>query len=565
MKQKIILIIAVVIAATWSSVFAADAWGFTIEWFHVDMNIQSDGSMDVIETINTNFTEQRRGIYREVPIKDNAWDYIHIKNLVSIGNPVAAETLDDNNYTLKIWDADTYLFWPKQYIISYTVVNAIKAYASGSITTSWWWQELYWNVIWSQWNTTIANSTFRITLPESYTFGTWNMFLVRWGNGERNTQWASIQQINGTTIDWTLWVSLWAKQWMTVWLQFPSDYFVAANNYNDLFAKKPSLEFRQSIQSWRKSFGRWLSNLWEGLIPILFWFVFIGIGIAWSKRRWSITWRKSARKSSKAITPYYLPPRNIEPSQAFWFWYNAQNPQIFVSLLYYWATKWRTRIDLIEWKKYLFWVKWEDTFVINEVQENPSNATDIDKTLLQEFFWPRDSVQDKVKLTQDSYGKMTKVLGELESQADWEGKWYEKKWNIFTRKYILTSEWEQLFEEMRGFKAFLEKVERPVIDSELKKDPNFINAILPWAVLFGVETRLLKICEDMLQQMDWYHSYNGSLLNAAAFSSMTSSIKSSVIAPRSSWGWSSSSGFWGWGGGGWFSWGGWGGWGGGSR
>ena len=83
--------------------------------------------------------------------------------------------------------------------------------------------------------------------------------------------------------------------------------------------------------------------------------------------------------------------------------------------------------------------------------------------------------------------------------------------------------------------------------------------------MFGVETRLLKICEDMLQQMDWYHSYNGSLLNAAAFSSMTSSIKSSVIAPRSSWGWSSSSGFWGWGGGGWFSWGGWGGWGGGSR
>ena len=117
MKQKIILIIAVVIAATWSSVFAADAWWFTIEWFHVDLNIQADGSMDVIETINTNFTEQRRGIYREVPIKDNAWDYIHIKNLKSIGNPVAAETLDDNNYTLKIWDADTYVLWPKQYII----------------------------------------------------------------------------------------------------------------------------------------------------------------------------------------------------------------------------------------------------------------------------------------------------------------------------------------------------------------------------------------------------------------------------------------------------------------
>ncbi len=204
-------------------------------------------------------------------------------------------------------------------------------------------------------------------------------------------------------------------------------------------------------------------------------------------------------------------------------------------------------------------MKWEDTFVIHEVKENPSGATDIDKEVLQEFFWPRDSIQDKVKLSKDSYGKMTKVLWDLEAHMDSAKKWYEKKWNMFTRKFVLTSEWEQLFEEMRGFKEFLEKVERPVIDAELKNNPNFLNTILPWAVLFGVETRLLKVCEDMLQQMDWYHSYNWSALNAYTFASMTSSIKSSVIAPRSSWGWGS--GFSSWGGG--SSWGGWwgGGWG----
>jgi hypothetical protein len=61
---------------------------------------------------------------------------------------------------------------------------------------------------------------------------------------------------------------------------------------------------------------------------------------------------------------------------------------------------------------------------------------------------------------------------------------------------------------MRGYKDFLEKVERPALDAELKKDPNFLNMILPWAVLFGVETRLLKMCEDILKQMEWYDSYN---------------------------------------------------------
>jgi hypothetical protein len=52
---------------------------------------------------------------------------------------------------------------------------------------------------------------------------------------------------------------------------------------------------------------------------------------------------------------------------------------------------------------------------------------------------------------------------------------------------------------MRGYKEFLEKVERPVIESELKNDPEYINKLLPWAVLFGLETKLLARIEDLLQ------------------------------------------------------------------
>jgi uncharacterized membrane protein YgcG len=560
--KKYLFWVLTVISLWLSSTAFADLWWFTIEWFHVDMIVHSDWSMDVKETIDTNFTEQRRGIYREVPIKDAAGDYIHIKNLQSIGNPVAAETIDESNYTLKIWDPDTYIFWPKQYIITYTVENAIKAYASGSTTTSGWWQEIYWNVVWPQWNTTIAKSSFTITLPKEYAVQTGNMFIVRWGNGEKNKGWV-IRQINPTTIEWSLDTVLQPKQWVTIGVQFPVDYFVAESNYNELFGEKPSLGFQQSIKSWWNAILTWMVRMGEWIIPYLFWFIFIIIWVLWNKKKWSLTWRKSARKTSKAVAPYYLPPRNIEPAKAFWFWYNAQNPQIFVSLLYYRATKWWTRIELLEWKKYMFGIKWEDTFVIHEVKENPSDATETDKALLQKFFWPRDSVQDKVKLTKDSYGKMTRVLWELEDYGDQEWVLYEKKWNIFTRKYVLTSEWEKLFDEMRGYKDFLEKVERPALDAELKKDPNFLNTILPWAVLFGVETRLLKMCEDILKQMEWYGSYNWSALNAYTFASMTSSIKSSVIAPRDSWwGGSWSSGFWGGGG---FSWGGGWGWGGGSR
>jgi hypothetical protein len=93
---------------------------------------------------------------------------------------------------------------------------------------------------------------------------------------------------------------------------------------------------------------------------------------------------------------------------------------------------------------------------------------------------------------------------------------------------------ERMFEELRGFREYLLKVEKPVIEKELERDPNFLNMILPWAVLFGVESRLIQLCNDMLKDIERYDSYNGTRLNQYAFASMTSQIKTSIIQPRSS-------------------------------
>ena len=99
-------------------------------------------------------------------------------------------------------------------------------------------------------------------------------------------------------------------------------------------------------------------------------------------------------------------------------------------------------------------------------------------------------------------------------------------------------------------------VEQPVIEQELKSDPNFLNKILPRAVLFGVETRLLKMVEEVLKSIQRYQSDDGSYLTYHTFRAMNSSFTSYSTPPRSS----SSSGF-SWGGGfsGWW-WGGWWGW-----
>lgn len=64
----------------------------------------------------------------------------------------------------------------------------------------------------------------------------------------------------------------------------------------------------------------------------------------------------------------------------------------------------------------------------------------------------------------------------------------------------LNSEGRSLYDQLRGFKYYLETVERPQIELLLKDDPEYINKILPWIVLFGLQNKLAKQIEDLMQQ-----------------------------------------------------------------
>ena len=64
----------------------------------------------------------------------------------------------------------------------------------------------------------------------------------------------------------------------------------------------------------------------------------------------------------------------------------------------------------------------------------------------------------------------------------------------------LNSEGRALYDQLRGFKYYLETVERPQIELLLKDDPEYINKILPWVVLFGLQNKLAKQIEDLMQQ-----------------------------------------------------------------
>ena len=545
--KKYIYLFALSILLGWFA-FADDGW-YNINSYRVNMDLHTDASMDVSENIDVNFLLPRHGIYRQIPIIDPVGDYLQIDNIDS-DQPIASEGISKWYYELKLWSADKTITWPQPYNITYTVKNAIKAYAgSGSQT---WRSELYRNILGDKRSTSISWFSFMISIPSWHIFASGDIGIVYGYKGDRLTDDAKIYQswnyIYGI-IDRALSPSMWA----TIWLKFPVDYFQVSSGYNNMFFDKP-MYGEDSVPMY---------------IYLIVWFSFVLWIILFMKILTNTSsLDKTPRKSDKSVTIYYKPPTNISPSKAFWFWYDSQNPKVFTGLLYYRCTRWRAKISKVQWEKWRFGVRARDTYHITETSTRPTGTDFVDDVLLQWFFWTYDDIKNDVTIDENFYDSINWLLSKLEYTFNIDNIYYTKKVNIFSLfwwwKAELTEEGKKLFEELRWYKEYLMKVDKPVLESELKADPDFFNKTLPWAVLFGVSTKLLEAAEDILAKADWYDSYDNRPLTPVVFNSMNNNIKTFAIAPRSD---SSGSGFgsssggsfwwssWGWGGGwGWGSW-----------
>jgi uncharacterized membrane protein len=128
-----------------------------------------------------------------------------------------------------------------------------------------------------------------------------------------------------------------------------------------------------------------------------------------------------------------------------------------------------------------------------------------------------------------------------------------------------TPEGNELYQELAGFKEFITKVEKPRLEQFLKDDKNYVDKVLPFAIVFDVADKWKDKLKDLdIPPPDWYvGNYSGfttyMFLNSLD-QSMNRMTENFYSAPSSS---GSSGGSWSSGGGG-FSGGGFGGGGGGS-
>lgn len=545
--MKKILVSLLVSFAIFHCAYAQEA--FTIDHYHVAVTVNKDASLDVTETINLTFTESRHGIIRKIPYKyalvplpagtekadrqleSNGFAQIIIEDIDVQGYDYSAR--NSGNYKeIKIGSKDKYVEGQQQYVIHYKLLNAINFFKDHS--------ELYLNIIGDQWNTRIDSATFSIELYDALP-NTPSFFVATGSTGsqENNTvsNWTSNKLFTGSTT-----VPLEPNQGLTVGVVFP-DQFLIKQNY--MLRGLP-----------------WL------LLPLIVFAFMLWI------------WRKWGKDESLPITTQYYPPNNISPSVAGYIIDDGLNKRDLTALIPYWGAGGYLQVKETEKKVLLGLIKYSEYEFI-KLKDLPATVLSFERTLFNGIFATGNKVELE-SLKNVLYTTMNEAKKELEAEVDKSAyyvkysrglvyvflilglamlgygifqliiNWGNPYWlplaiatsgitiivfGIFMTKK--TPKGNDLYQQLAGFKEFIQKVDKDRLALFLKEDEHYFDKVLPFAIVFNVADNW----KDKLEGLDvppptWYignyHGFNTHLFLNSLNDSMNKMSENFYSSPSSS-------------------------------
>ena len=192
--------------------------------FDIKADLKIDWSIDVNETLTTNFLKKKHWIIRFIPLNYNVngTDFHIDLDYIRVDWNKFSTFVDDWWMNIKIWDPYVEIKWEKTYPIFYSVYWLIRNFAS------LWYTELYWNIVWYDFDTNINRVRAELKLPKKYNWFVSDDFLI-------TTDWSTktVREFN-----WNVDRSSWDKiiitydkvlekwEWITLAVKFPKDYFV---------------------------------------------------------------------------------------------------------------------------------------------------------------------------------------------------------------------------------------------------------------------------------------------------------------------------------------------------
>lgn len=164
MKKKIVFLsLIILLLFITPNIKALD---YQIDSYDVDIVVNKNNTFDITETIDAYFNTYKHGIIRKIPLKNKVerLDKTVTNNRVNISNVSVnnkfSKYKENGYYVIKIGSSTETLIGKKRYVIKYNY-NIGKDPLKDK-------DEFYFNIIGTEWDTTISNVTFKITMPESF-------------------------------------------------------------------------------------------------------------------------------------------------------------------------------------------------------------------------------------------------------------------------------------------------------------------------------------------------------------------------------------------------------------
>ena len=139
---------------------------YLINEYNIKIDVNEDNTFDIIEEINAYFNVEKHGIIRKIPYINyvEREDGTKTKNYAKItgikANDESVLSKYDGKYELKLGDENKTITGSKTYIMKYTY-NLGKDPLKDI-------DEFYFNIIGSDWDTSITRVNFEISMPKEF-------------------------------------------------------------------------------------------------------------------------------------------------------------------------------------------------------------------------------------------------------------------------------------------------------------------------------------------------------------------------------------------------------------
>lgn len=507
-----IIFALMLVAASSVPAFADDNASYVPYFFtayNVDINVNENNSFDITEHISTYFNEQRHGIFRTIPTRNQVkrTDGTSHSVKAKIKNIKASENCDvsieNGNYVLQIGDADTYVEGEHDYTIKYT-------YMLGEDQNNGF-DELYYNIIGDGWDTYIQNVTFKITMPKEFDKSKLGFSIGNYGTvGTYDINY----DVNDNIITGSVARTLQPNEAVTVRLELEDGYFY---------------------------FNKTLYNFKLALLVAVPALLFIIVIILWSK----------FGKDKKAVqTVEFYPPNGMSSADiAFWQSGLIANNEKLTPLLIELANDGYIQIEEVETKS-----KKKSEFAITKLKDRYDGNDRAKEIFFNGLF--KNGTRSKIYKSdlEDDFYLTLNIIRELYNKPEKRHKVFEAKslymrilaWvlcalsvfavlfnfsNLFdsSLKYILTlvgiiiciisfvfsffirkrtDEAVDILGKINGFKNFLETAEKDKLEALVDDDPAYFYNILPYAYVLGVSDKWMKKFESIaVEPPQWYYGY----------------------------------------------------------